>query len=158
MYALQQDLVATSGVEHATFVDLTSSSIRKAQPSSVRVIANLIVARSNLLRVFEVREEPAPLPTLEEEEGRTRNAPSKLDTDAVEGEVEMDEEGEGFVNMARVKVWQRFQTAVANVLISLPYRRYPKALLLHPSQLRVSSYCESIDFMELSLAFNASKP
>lgn len=104
MYALHQDLVSANGVEYATFLHLTPSSTKQSTGSSVRVIANLVVARSNVLRIFEVREEPAPLPTLEEEEGRTKNESIKPGTEAMEGEVEMDEEGEGFVNMAQVKV------------------------------------------------------
>ncbi|KAG8903754.1 mRNA cleavage and polyadenylation factor subunit [Tulasnella sp. 403] len=103
MYGLRQEITPPSGVEHAVFLKLTPSSL-DASPSSLRkVLNNLVVARSSLLRIFEVVEEPAPLPSLEEAEERARAGTSKLGTEAVEGEVEMDEGGEGFVNMAKVK-------------------------------------------------------
>jgi cleavage and polyadenylation specificity factor subunit 1 len=57
------------------------------------------------LRIFEVREEPAPLPTQAEDEW-DRRSKVRRGTEAVEGEVEMDEQGEGFVNMGSVKVIQ----------------------------------------------------
>jgi len=49
--------------------------------------------------VFEVREEPAPLPPVEDAGTSGRKV-----TEAVEGEIEMDEGGEGFVNVGFVKV------------------------------------------------------
>lgn len=101
MYALHQDVLAASGVEHATFLNLSRSTPLSAQ---CRILNHLVVARSNLLRIFEVREEPSPLPTFAEADARARNAPSKLGTEAVEGEVEMDQEGDGYVNMAQVRV------------------------------------------------------
>lgn len=101
MYALHQEVLSASGVEHATFLNLTPHS---TPTGSSRLLANLVIARSNVLRIFEVKEEPAPLPSFAEADARARNAPSKLGTEAVEGEIEMDKEGEGFVNMAQVKV------------------------------------------------------
>ncbi|KAG8854213.1 mRNA cleavage and polyadenylation factor subunit [Tulasnella sp. 330] len=99
-----RELLSASGVEYATFLNLTpSSSIKNASGTPSRVITNLAVARSNLLRIFEVRQEPAPLPSFAEAEAHARNGASKLGTEAVEGEVEMDEGGEGFVNMAQVR-------------------------------------------------------
>lgn len=61
----------------------------------------MVVARSNLLRIFEVREEPAPVSTHADDE-RERKGKTRRGTEAVEGEVEMDEQGEGFVNIAKV--------------------------------------------------------
>jgi len=60
----------------------------------------VVVARSSLLRIFEVRQEPAPItPDIDDE--RERRSRVRKGTDAVEGEVEMDEQGEGFVNIAK---------------------------------------------------------
>ncbi|KAG8954872.1 mRNA cleavage and polyadenylation factor subunit [Tulasnella sp. 424] len=107
MYGLRHELLPPSGVEHAVFIKLTPSSLGEgpgaSSSSGGKVIANLVVARSSLLRIFEVREEPAPLPTLQEAEAKTKSGASKPGTEAVEGEVEMDREGEGFVSMAQVK-------------------------------------------------------
>jgi len=61
----------------------------------------VVVARSNILRIFEVREEPAPVSTQSEDE-RERKGKVRRGTEAVEGEVEMDEQGEGFVNISQV--------------------------------------------------------
>lgn len=106
MYGFRQELIPPSGVEHAVFIKLTPSSLGEdsGPSSSSKVVANLVVARSSLLRIFEVREEPAPLPTLLEAEAKVKSGVAKPGTEAVEGEVEMDREGEGFVNMAQVKV------------------------------------------------------
>ena len=60
-------------------------------------------ARSHFLHIFEVREEPQPISTLKDDE-RERRARVRKGTEAVEGEVEMDASGEGFVNMGSVKV------------------------------------------------------
>lgn len=48
MHALHQEILAPSGVEFAAWVKLTVNE---------GVQSNLVVARSNLLRIFEVREE-----------------------------------------------------------------------------------------------------
>ncbi|KZV86543.1 hypothetical protein EXIGLDRAFT_712088 [Exidia glandulosa HHB12029] len=100
MNALRQEILPPSGVEHAVSLNLTPSTRRAlANPSSsapvLGVVSNLVVARQNLLRVFEVRVEVAPLPTqaqvLADEQGKARRG-----TEAVEGEIEMDAGGEGF--------------------------------------------------------------
>lgn len=62
-----------------------------------------MVARSSLVRIFEVREEPLPISQKKEDE-RERRASVRKGTEAVEGEVEMDGAGEGFVNVGIVKV------------------------------------------------------
>jgi len=112
MQALHQELLPPSGVEFATTLRLTPSTLPEAFPfststshdqPSASALYNLVVARANILRVFEVKDDPAPIsPQLEDE--RQRRADVRRGTEAVEGEVEMDRQGEGFVNMGSVKV------------------------------------------------------
>lgn len=103
MHALHQEIIAPSGVEFAVSLNLTPSTLNNGTPvetkgeDSTRVISNLVVARSNFLRIFEVREVL--------EVGRSvRKSDARKDTEAVEGEVEMDEQGDGFVNMGSAEV------------------------------------------------------
>ncbi|PCH44667.1 hypothetical protein WOLCODRAFT_77692 [Wolfiporia cocos MD-104 SS10] len=103
MQAFRQEILPPSGVEFAACLRLTPSTLpdSKSPGSSTgtgRALFNVVVARSNLLRVFEVREEPAPISSQKEDE-RDRRASVRKGTEAVEGEVEMDVSGEGFVNM-----------------------------------------------------------
>ncbi|EJD52944.1 hypothetical protein AURDEDRAFT_81080 [Auricularia subglabra TFB-10046 SS5] len=107
MNALRQEILPPSGVEHAVSLMLTPSARRAPLAASssspqLGVATNLVVARQNLLRVFEVRIEAAPLPSQEkllaDEQGRGRRG-----MEAVEGEVEMDVGGEGFVSAGIVK-------------------------------------------------------
>ncbi|KAH7107502.1 CPSF A subunit region-domain-containing protein [Auriculariales sp. MPI-PUGE-AT-0066] len=97
MNAVHNEVLPPSGVEHAVSLKLTSAA-RTGQSA----LSHLVVARQNFLRVFEVRVEAAPLPTqaqlLASDHARTRRG-----MEAVEGEVEMDVGGEGFVNVAPVK-------------------------------------------------------
>ncbi|KDQ53751.1 hypothetical protein JAAARDRAFT_136615 [Jaapia argillacea MUCL 33604] len=113
MQALHQELIPASGIEYATSLNLTPSTITDhavpAQPNNAarheltpRVLCNVVVARSNLLRIFEVREEPAPILEGVEDE-REKRGRMRRGTEAVEGEMEMDQQGEGFVNMGAVK-------------------------------------------------------
>jgi len=108
MHALQQEILPASGVEFATSLKLLPSTRQDSPASSsvrhevvARVLCNVVVARSNILRIFEVREEPAPVSTQNEDE-RERKGKVRRGTGAVEGEVEMDEQGEGFVNISQV--------------------------------------------------------
>jgi cleavage and polyadenylation specificity factor subunit 1 len=113
MHALHQEILPPSGVEFATSLNLTTSTFKNIatspnittrHKSAPRALCNVVVARSNLLRIYEVCEEPAPLPTRDDEE-RDRRSSFRRGTEAVEGEVEMDEQGEGFVNVgSTVKV------------------------------------------------------
>ncbi|KAK7451137.1 mRNA cleavage and polyadenylation factor subunit [Stygiomarasmius scandens] len=103
MHALHQEIIPPSGVEFATSLKLTPSTLDVPSPASARheiaarVLCNVVVARSNLLRIFEVREELAPVGSSEDEkEGKVR---MRKGTEAVEGEAEMDRDGEGFVNI-----------------------------------------------------------
>ncbi|KAH7925063.1 hypothetical protein BV22DRAFT_1119797 [Leucogyrophana mollusca] len=102
MHALRQDILPPSGVEFATTLKLTPSTLVEASPLSTHALSNLVVARSNLLRVYEVRELPAPISTQADDE-RERRAKVRKGTEAVEGEVEMDEQGDGWVNMGAVQ-------------------------------------------------------
>jgi cleavage and polyadenylation specificity factor subunit 1 len=105
MHALRHDILPPSGVEFATTLKLTPSTATgfSSQETGPRVLSNVVVARSNLLRIFEVWEQPRQISTLIEDE-RERRADVRRGTEAVEGEVEMDEGGEGWVNMGSVKV------------------------------------------------------
>ena len=50
MHALRQEIQPASGVEFATSLKLTPSTL-----DAPRVLCNVVVARSSLLRIFEVR-------------------------------------------------------------------------------------------------------
>nr|VWP00056.1 Amidohydrolase family protein [Ganoderma boninense] len=104
MHALRQEILPPSGVEYATCLNLTPSTLSDPSPSSHsgRALCNVVVARSNFLRIFEVREEPVPVSAQKEHE-KERHAAVRKGTEAVEGEVEMDPSGEGFVSMGAVK-------------------------------------------------------
>jgi len=104
MHSVHQQILPASGVEFATSLKLTPSTLESvpdvARHESVsRVMCNLVVARSSFLRVFEVVEEPAPV--LQDEE-KDRRSTVRRGTEAVEGEVEMDERGDGYINIAKV--------------------------------------------------------
>ena len=106
MHALRQEILPPSGIEFAACLKFTPSTLSDAGSSSSqtgRTLFNVVVARSSLLRIFEVREEPAPV-SVQKEEEKERRASVRKGTEAVEGEVEMDASGEGFVNMGTVKV------------------------------------------------------
>lgn len=133
MQALHQEILPPSGVEFATTLKLTPSTLPEAslpsastlqdQPSG-GALYNLVVARANILRVFEVKEYPTPVsPQLEDE--RQRRADVRRGTEAVEGEVEMDGHGEGFVNMGSVKV-------ISDTLVSM-FGPFPMTDIWHHS-------------------------
>ena len=105
MQALRNELLPPSGVEFAACLKLLPSTVSESSGSrtTTRALFNVVVARSHFLRVFEVREEPAPISTQKDDE-RERRASVRKGTEAVEGEVEMDTSGEGFVNLGSVKV------------------------------------------------------
>jgi cleavage and polyadenylation specificity factor subunit 1 len=117
MHALHQELIPPSGIEYATTLKLTPTALGNGlSPNTsarheiaARVLCNVVVARSNFLRIFEVREELAPVGSSEEEKearGERNGKDSKVrvrkGTEAVEGEAEMDRDGEGFVNIDKV--------------------------------------------------------
>ncbi|KAI0062778.1 hypothetical protein BV25DRAFT_1855577 [Artomyces pyxidatus] len=113
MQALRQEILPPSGVEFVASLKLTPSTVADSfapipltstsrDQSSPRALYNVVVARASILRVFEVREEPAPISAQVDDE-RERRANVRRGTEAVEGEVEMDEQGEGFMNIGSVK-------------------------------------------------------
>ncbi len=94
MHALRQQILPISGIEFTASLKLTPSTLPTTPNVSTRhefvsrVLCNLIVARSSLLRIFEVQEEPAPIqPHIDDERERRSNVRRR--TDAVEGEVVM---------------------------------------------------------------------
>lgn len=89
MHALRQEIQPASGVEFATSLKLIPSTLG---------LCNVVVARSSLLRIFEVREEPAPMQAADDERARR----TRRGTEPVEGEVAMDEQGDGYINIAKV--------------------------------------------------------
>jgi cleavage and polyadenylation specificity factor subunit 1 len=112
MQALYQEILPPSGVEFATTLKLTPSTLPDAVPPTASTsqdqrpkgaLYNLVVARASTLRVFEVKDDPALISSQLEDE-RQRIADVRRGTEAVEGEIEMDGQGEGFVNMGAVKV------------------------------------------------------
>jgi len=112
MHAFRQDILPPSGVEFAASLKLVPSTLEclHLPPNSTtrhefaaRTLCNVVVARSNILRIFEVREEPAPIPAqFDDEQDRTSRI--RRGTEPFEGEVEMDQQGDGFVNVGSVKV------------------------------------------------------
>ena len=103
MHAIRQDILPPSGVEFATCLNLTFPDSSTSQS----VFCNVVVARKNFVRIFQVREDPAPLRTHADDE-HERKLRERRGTEAVEGEVEMDRQGEGFVNVGSAKVSTTF--------------------------------------------------
>ncbi len=133
MQALYQEILPPSGVEFATTLKLTPSTLPEVPPPpsfasqdqpSNGALYNLVVARANILRVFDVKEGPAPIsPQLEDERQRRTDVPRG--TEAVEGEVEMDGQGEGFINMGSFKV-------ISDTLVSV-FGPFPMTDICHHS-------------------------
>ncbi|KAF8520929.1 CPSF A subunit region-domain-containing protein [Hysterangium stoloniferum] len=113
MQALRRELLPPSGVEFTASLNLTP-----AINGGKEVFRNLVVARSSFLRIFEVREELAPLPSIEDVVSSGRKG-----MEAVEGEVEMDEQGEGFVNVGVVKPAVQNQNIVQSTVTRLYFIR-----------------------------------
>lgn len=106
MRALHREVVPPSGVEYCASLNLIGTTVfRKHGDGDERpkAVHNLVVARSNLLRIYEIQEDTAQV---QSQPGREKDKWTRVrrDTEAVEGEVEMDTQGEGFVNMGTVKV------------------------------------------------------
>ncbi|KAH8116054.1 cleavage factor protein [Phellopilus nigrolimitatus] len=105
MQALRYELLSPSGAEYAASLKLLPSTVnrrrsRDAGEDFPKAVCNVVVARSNWLRIYEIVEESAPVQL---GQGRGNWSRMRRDTEAVEGEVEMDTQGEGFVNMGAVK-------------------------------------------------------
>ena len=99
MHALHQEVLPPSGVEFATSLklipgtyELPPSTLARHEIAS-RVICNVVVARSNLLRIFEVREEPALATSVEGEEKGRGKAEKDAELEHGGGDVEMSEAG-----------------------------------------------------------------
>ena len=104
LHALRQEILPADGVEFATSLKLTPQcfpAVSLRHEFVTRVLCNVVVARSNILRVFEVREEPAPVQADAEDE-RDRRSMVRRGTGAVEGEVVLDQAGDGFINIGKV--------------------------------------------------------
>lgn len=117
MQAVYQEILPPTGVDFATTLNLTPSTLASknngtssptplaASTSTSHVLTNLITAKNNWLRIYEVREEEVQLPSLSNEERKAQNSTkSRRGTEAVAGEIEMDSKGEGFVSVDTVKV------------------------------------------------------
>lgn len=106
MQALRREILSPSGVEYATSLNLIPSTVFRHRTSPAdgrnglpRSLGNMVVARTNYLRIYEVHEDSLPLQAV------SNGAQNRRDTEAVEGEVEMDAQGEGFVNIGAIKVY-----------------------------------------------------
>ena len=104
MQALRSEILPPSGFHFATTLKLLPYTVCRtrsqyADPSEQTSLYNLVVARSNFLKIYEVIEEDLPL-----NHTHGKSYRDGKEADAVEGEVEMDSQGEGFVNMGTVKV------------------------------------------------------
>src|ERR1700742_3540365 len=97
MRAVYDEITPPSGVEFATTLQFTPSSLPSSSSATGKVLTNLVTARSNYLWLYEVREVAAVLPSLVEDEKRREKRKDGIGgdkerrgTEAVEGEVEMD--------------------------------------------------------------------
>lgn len=99
MLGYRQEILPPSGVEFAKCLRLTHSTLNFSSASTShfprpRVTCNLVVARNNYLRIFDVVEEPT------HNTGNTEGSAS----DPVPGEMEMDAHGDGFINITELRV------------------------------------------------------
>lgn len=102
MHALRHDILPPSGVDFGVALKLTPATIIRP-PNHVSFLLNIVTAKSNVLRVYDVREQPFIASNHAESE-REKRTHIRKGTEPVEGEVEMDQGGEGWVNMGSVKV------------------------------------------------------
>ena len=102
MQALRSEILPPSGTQFVTSLKLIPYTVcrRRAQCvdlSEQSALCNLVVAQSNILRIYEIVEETGLV-------GQPSSSRKWAESDVVEGEVGMDAQGEGFVNMGTVKV------------------------------------------------------
>lgn len=114
MHALRHDILPPSGVDFAVALNFSSSS------------PTIVTAKSNFLRVYAIREQLAPISDHVASE-RDKRARVRKGTEAVEGEVEMDQSGEGWVNMGTVKVSTWHPSLVKCALSTRLSRVQPKS-------------------------------
>lgn len=109
MQAFRSEILPPSGVQLAACLNFLPSLVTRRRPdadgTTRKAVCNIVVAFSHLLRIFEVVEEPISVQTYGSQGGgKSGWSRVRKDTEPVEGEVEMDTQGEGFVNMGAVKV------------------------------------------------------
>lgn len=102
MHALRHDVLPPSGVEFAVALKLMPPVVA-GPAASLGSSRNIVTARSNVLRIYDVQDRPFTASGHVESE-REKRAHVRKGTEPVEGEVEMDQGGEGWVNMGSVKV------------------------------------------------------
>ena len=72
MQALRHEILPPSGVENAACLKLTPTTATESGPATSqaagKALFNVVVARSNFLRIFEVHEEGPPISTQKGEE------------------------------------------------------------------------------------------
>jgi cleavage and polyadenylation specificity factor subunit 1 len=56
MNAIRQEILPASGVSFATTLKLTPSTLNQSFKTKGKVLYNVVTARSNVLRVYEVRQ------------------------------------------------------------------------------------------------------
>jgi cleavage and polyadenylation specificity factor subunit 1 len=141
MQALHQEILPPSGVEYAATLKLTPATLAdSAVPSTSTsyphsyqgALYNVVVARANILRIFEVTETTAPMPPYQDERNRRTDAPRG--SEAAEGEVEMDTQGEGFVNMGSVKVTLNIYVDDSPLPMTVIYLFLSPPILVHGRQ------------------------
>ncbi|KAF8318712.1 hypothetical protein DL93DRAFT_2225607 [Clavulina sp. PMI_390] len=105
-FALHQEIVRPSGVEYAISLNLVGP-LDVSSSSDVQILGNLVVARANVLKVFEVRRQLVdPSRTnLGAPEHNLRASGGPLD--GPQDDVEMDGQGDGFVSMGELKTRTR---------------------------------------------------
>ncbi len=102
-YAHRQEIVAANGVEFSVSLRLSPPLREVSSELDATSLGNLVVARANVLRVYEVRQQHLVYRQNQRPSIGTGGARVRKGTEAVEGEVEMDSQGDGFVNVAEVK-------------------------------------------------------
>lgn len=114
-FALHQEILRPSGVEFAISLNLVGP-LAISSSSDVQVLGNLVVARSNVLKVFEIRRQ---LASLRADLADPQDIAGARADNGVVGEVEMDTQGDGFVNVGELKVTFAAAQPVDNVIVLL---------------------------------------
>lgn len=101
-FALYQEVLQPSGVEFAISLHLVAP-FDYPSSSDVQILGNLVVARANVLKVFEVRRQSSDAMSgdFEPSDGLSGSAETQHMPSA---DVEMDGQGDGFVSMGELKV------------------------------------------------------
>lgn len=117
-FALHEEVLRPTGVEFAVSLSLVAPAATSSS-SDVEILGNIVVARSNVLKVFEVRRQSASLrPDL----GIAMHPMRDQGSEGVPGEVEMDIQGDGFVNVGELKVILLFlcTSVLSRIGVSVP--------------------------------------